>query len=346
VSAEREQSRAQEEREHLDQPSGVASEADAASGPASPSAAGAGASRKPFLERIPVVGPAYSLYRGYGRRNGALLSAGLAYYGLFAAGPLILLTLELAGLFVGPITAQEELSETMGQYLGPYLADLFSNIIIELQATRSSTFVWIGAAFLIWAAIRLFMRLQVSFNIMWDVRIRSREFSFRRLLSRLVAFAFILVPTALYLVSLFLNASISWLQDLLDSPGLLLGIAQAVIPFLVAWVALLLIYVILPDLRLSWKDCWIGALAASFCCTVGTWVFGTYLVWSGNQKYVGSVGALIAMIVWANYMAIIVLLGARLNKILYVRRGKLIQPYDYAAIITELPYGEVSQVDS
>ena len=234
----------------------------------------------------------------------------------------------------------------MGDYLGPYLADLFSNIIIQLQASRSSTFVWIGAAFLIWAAIRLFMRLQVSFNIMWDVRIHSRKFSIRRLLSRLFAFAFVLVPAALYLVSLFLSASLTWLQDLLDSPGILLGIVQSVIPFLVAWLALLLIYVILPDIRLSWKDCWIGALAASFCCAVGTWAFGTYLVWSGSQKYAGSVGALIALIVWANYMAIIVLLGARLNKILYLWRGKVIQPYDYAAIITELPYGEVSPVES
>ena len=188
------------------------------------------------------------------------------------------------------------------------------------------------------------MRLQVSFNIMWDVRIHSKKFSFRRLLSRVFAFAFILVPAALYLISLFLEASITWLQDLLDSPGILLGIAQSVIPFLVAWLAMLLIYVILPDIRLSWKDCWIGALAASFCCAVGTWAFGTYLVWSGSQKYAGSVGALIAMIVWANYMAIIVLLGARLNKTLYLRRGKVIQPYDYAAIVTELPYGEVSSV--
>jgi membrane protein len=253
--------------------------------------------------------------------------------------------MELAGLFIEPVTAQEELSDAMGDYLGPYLADLFSNIIIQLQASRSSTFVWIGAAFLIWAAIRLFMRLQASFDIMWDVRIHSRKFSFRRLLSRLFAFAFILVPSALYLVSLFLNASITWLQDLLDSPGILLGIAQSVIPFLMGWLALLLIYVILPDIRLSWRDCWIGALAASFCCAVGTWAFGTYLVWSGSQKYAGSVGALIAMIVWANYMAIIVLLGARLNKMLYVHKGKVIQPYDYAAIITELPYGEVSPVD-
>ena len=331
MSAEKEQSSAQDERKNLDR---------------APGAAPAEAPRRPFLERIPVVGPAYVLYRGYGRRNGALLSAGLAYYGLFAAGPLILVTLQLAGLFVGPITAQEELSDTMGEYLGPYLADLFSNIIIQLQASRSSTFVWIGAAFLIWAAIRLFMRLQVSFNIMWDVRIRSRKFSVRRLLSRLFAFAFILVPAALYLVSLFLNASITWLQDLLNSPGILLGILQSVVPFLVAWLALLMIYVILPDIRLSWKDCWIGALAASFCCAVGTWAFGTYLVWSGSQKYAGSVGALIALIVWANYMAIIVLLGARLNKTLYLWRGKVIQPYDYAAIVTELPYGEVSRADS
>lgn len=294
--------------------------------------------RKKFLERIPVVSPAYLLYRGYGRRNGPLLAAGLAYYALFAAGPLVLVTLQLAGLFVGETTAQQEMAQGMEQYLGPLLADALSKVLVQMRAgSASSTFVIIGGAFLIWAGIRLFVRLQVSFNIMWDVRVRSHEFSLRRLLSRLLSFLFILVPAVLYLGSLFLSASLTWLQDLLNAPGILLGIAQAVIPLLITWVALLLIYVVLPDIKLSWRDCWLGSLCAAAGCAVGSWAFGTYLVWSGNQKYAGAVGALIALIVWADFIAIITLLGVRLNRALYLWRGKVIQPYDYAALITDLP---------
>ncbi len=306
-----------------------------------PSGKAAEVPRKKFLQRIPVVGPALGIYTGYSRRNGPLLSAGLAYYALFAAGPLVILTLQVASLIVGPATAKQELSARLQDYLGTYLAGIISDIVVQSQTSKSSTIAWaVGAGFLLWAGIRLFMRLQVSFNIMWDVRVRSREFSFRRFLSRMFAFAFILVPAVLYLGSLFLSATITWLEDLLGGPGLLLSIVQAVLPLLMTWVALLLIYVILPDVRLSWRDCWLGSLAAAVGCAVGSTVFGAYLVWAGNQKYAGSAGAFLALIVWADFLALFTLLGVRLNKAIYEWRGKVIEPYPYAALITELPDGE------
>jgi membrane protein len=307
-----------------------------------PTSAQDGGGRKTGLERIPVVGRGWTLYRGYSRRNGPLLSAGIAYYGLFSLAPLLLLTIQISGLFVGESTAQAELRQTMEAYLGPYLADLFSNVVFQLQGRGSSTAAVIGAVVLLYGATKLFLRLQASFNIMWDIQVTATRFSFRRMLSRLLAFGLILAPTVVLVVSLVLNAGISWFEGITHTSGPLLDIAQAIIPLLLGWAALIFIFAILPDIRISWRDCWLGAFFTALLCALGTWLFGLYLSWSSSQKYAGTVGALIALIVWVDFMAIITLLGVRLNKMLYEWRGKVIRPYPYAAVI-HLPTEETVQ---
>ena len=312
-----------------------------------PNSVATGSPGRTGLEAIPIVGPVWAWYRGYGRRNGSLLSAGIAYYGLFSLAPLMLLTLEISGLLIGESTAQEELAETLEAYLGPYLADLFSSVVLQLQGQGSSmTLAVIGVLLLIYGATKLFLRLQASFNVMWDIQVRPRRFSFRRVLSRLFAFALVLVPTVILLVSLVLDASISWLEGITGTSGPLLELADTIIPFLLAWGALVIVFKVLPDIRISWRDCWLGALFTAVLCALGTWLFGTYLSWSTSQKYAGSVGALIALIVWVDYMAIISLLGMRLNRTIYERRGKVIQPYEYAALVRYVPAGEAPPADA
>jgi membrane protein len=291
-----------------------------------------GISTKPFLRRIPVVGSALLLYQGYSRRNGPLLSAGIAYYGLFALAPMMLLTLQLAGHIVGAYKAQRELREALEVYLGPNLADILSRVLTDLQGTASTVTTIVGLGLLLYAATRLFVRLQASFNVMWDIRTSWEKSSRRRLLSRFATLGMILIPTLLLLVSLFLSAGISWLADLVGYTGWLLNVAQALLPFLVGWFALIVIFAILPDARISWRDCWLGALCAAVLWSVGARVFGLYLSWSTSQKYAGAIGALIALIVWVDFMAIIALLGARLNRVLYDWRGKTLRPYSFAEI--------------
>jgi membrane protein len=221
--------------------------------------------------------------------------------------------------------------------LGEKLADVLSGVLASssVPSPGSATTTFIGVALLLYAGARLFLRLKASFNVMWDIRTSWERSSRSRFLSRLATLGMILIPTLLLVVSLVLSGWISWLEDLLGSSGWLLGLAQAILPFLVGWWALIAIFTILPDVRISWRDSWLGALCAAFLWSVGARVFGTYLSWSTSQKYAGAVGALIAFIVWVNFMAIIALLGARLNKLFYEWRGKIMRPYSFAEIAPE-----------
>jgi membrane protein len=291
-----------------------------------------------FIYRIPIVGFFWALYRQYSRRNGPLLSAGIAYYGIFALGPLVILTLQLSAHFLGngPPPAPVRLADALQHYAGDEMAGMIAILLTYFTGSRSYTFAFVGLAFLLYAAAKLFVRLQASFNTMWDVTKASSGFSWRSLLSRLLAVGMILVPTALLLVGLILGTAFSWLSNLLGGGGFLVQLAQVVIPLLVTWLALLVIFVVLPDVHLSWKDCWFTSLLVAMAWTIATRLLGMYLAWSGSAKYVGTIGALVALLFWVNIMTIITLVGVRLNKALYLRRGKELRPLRFAALVPEI----------
>ena len=163
---------------------------------------------KSRIDKLPVVGFFWNLYRGYSRRNGPLLSAGIAYYALFSMGPLLLLTLQITGRLFGngPPPPEARLAPLLSEYLGPDMAKVLSSFTAHFKSTASSTtFTVVSVGILLYGATRLFVRLQASFNIMWDVRVVSSKFSFRRLLSRLLVFGLILIPTVLLAVTLVLR---------------------------------------------------------------------------------------------------------------------------------------------
>ena len=291
--------------------------------------------RRALLKSMATVRFLWALYRGYSRRGGSLLSAGIAYYLLFSLAPLTFLTLRIASHFVSPAAATGQLRATLTTYLGPELADLFVGLLVRLSSPKwTAQAVIIGGVLLIYGASRLVVRAQTAFNIMWDIRVRPTRFSFRRLLSRLLMYSLLLIPSAILLAAIALYSASPLLEGLTGN-GFLLDVSQMAIAFLFSWAMLTLIFAVLPDIRISMRDCWKGALLTAVLCGLGTRLYGAFMFWSDNPKYVGSVGALMALIVWADFMAIITLLGVRLNKVLYQLGGKTIQPYEYAVLVED-----------
>ncbi len=297
--------------------------------------AGQGPKWKNWLERVAIVRPLLALYKGYKLRSGPLLSAGIAYYLLFSLAPLTFLTLRIAGHFVDPTTTPEQLQATLETYVGPKLASLFTSIMIQFgQSAWGTATTIIGTAMLLWGATRLVVRLQVSFNIMWDIRVRPRGFSYRKLLSRLLLYSLLLIPSVVLVISVALQSGIPALEGVIGT-GIIGAVSQWIVALLVMWGMLTLVFTILPDIRVSVRDCWQGAFLTAVLCAIGTRAFSAFVLWSGSPKYVGLVGAVLLLIIWADFMAIIVLLGVRLNKVLYHLSGKTVQAYEYALIVED-----------
>jgi membrane protein len=288
-----------------------------------------------WLERITLVRPLWALYRSYSRRNGPLLSAGIAYYLIFSLAPLTLLTLNIVGRFVDPADAAARFQQALELYLGARLSEVLADLVVNYsQGSGQNRMALISAGILLYGATRLIVRLQTSFNIMWDVRVKPSKFSYRRLWSRLALYGLLLLPSAILLVALALNAGVDVLGRVIGS-GIIADVSQGVIAFLVAWGVMTLVFAVMPDIRISVKDCWQGALLTSALLVVGTRVFGAFMMWADNPKYAGPLGSILALIIWADFMAVITLLGVRANRVLYHLTGKVVQPYEYAVIVDE-----------
>jgi membrane protein len=273
-----------------------------------------------------------SVYKGYKEDQGVALTAALAYYALFAMGPIVLVTVSIAGFIIGEQAASGELAETLERYLGPELATAINSALTsELGAENSTTFTIVGAGFLVYGAARLFLRLQEGANLMWGVRATTKTGRRKLILSRLYLLVATLVPALLLIASFLLSSVISWLSGPLDAPvNLLMQVGERVAPALVTFVALLVVFAVLPDVRLSWRDVWLGSLLTSLALLIGTNVFGIYLTWQGSTSFYGAAGAIVALLIWTHYMALIVVIGMRFCRELYERRGNSVRPSSYA----------------
>ena len=318
-------------------------QSDQESAPATVSAAD-GPRWKTWLQRLTIVRPLWALYRGYSRRSGPLLSAGIAYYLLFSLVPVTFLTLRITGHFMDPATAEEHLEQTFETYVGPGLASLFTSIAMSDSSRWGTVALMIACGVLLYGATRLVLRLQAAFNLMWDIRVMPSGFSYRRLLSRLLLFSLLLIPSAILLISVGLESGIPALQGLAGG-GVLIDISQGILAFLVSWGVLILVFAILPDIRVSMKDCWQGALLTAVLLAVGTRAFRAYILWADSPKYASTLGAVLALVVWADFMAMIILLGVRLNKVLYQLSGKTVQPYDYAVVLDDPVLATINDVN-
>jgi membrane protein len=279
-------------------------------------------------------------YLGYKKDQGLVLSAALAYYALFAMGPIALLTISIAGFVVGEQAASGSLSSTLDRYLGEELTDtILAALTGGLASKYATTFTLLSAGFLLYGAVRLFLRLQGGSNLMWGVRIKPRTETKKLVFSRLFLLVATIVPGLLLVASFLLSSVVSWLSGPMGPPlNIFVDAIQRAAPTVVTWLATTVLFVMLPDVRLSLRDVWRGALLTAVALIVGTDIFGIYLSWGGSSSFYGAAGAILALLLWTHYMAIIIVIGTRFTRVMYERAGKQIRPSPYAVRVEEIAY--------
>ena len=289
-----------------------------------------------WLERVPILGPLWSAYLGFMRNGGFMLSAGLAYYGLFSIVPIGIVATSIAGLIIGEREAQAEMTDALSGLLGPEVAELVSSMIAYAKDDRATTGTIVGAALLLYGAVRLFLKLQAAFDVMWGIRVVRSKLSLASILDNSLTFAMGLLPALLLLGAFVLEASASWLAGALGL-GWLEAIIGVVGPLFVSWVALVAVMAILPNARLSWWDCKWGAMIASGVCIVGARLFGSWVSWSFDGAFTASsaISVVMALIVAVHVLAVAVLVCVSLNRVLFERKGRVLSLEPHARLIGE-----------
>ncbi|MGE0490709.1 MAG: YihY/virulence factor BrkB family protein [Vulcanimicrobiota bacterium] len=249
-------------------------------------------------------------FQQWQKDDAATLAAALAYYAIFALGPLFTVLLGLVSVFVDQDTAASGLMQQVRSSLGPGAADL-----LQQTMANGGGQTLLGGVILVFSASGLFAHLQKALNIIWNVSEDPdstwKDKLGQRLLSVLMVFGGGLLLTVSLLASAVLSA---WKGNM---ASFLLPLLNELLTLVMTVVLFALIFKVLPDTRVAWRDVGVGACLTGCLFTLGKALMGLYLG-SSEQQFGGS---LILLLVWVYYSAQILFLGAEFTQV-YSRQNK------------------------
>ena len=247
--------------------------------------------------------------------RGTSKGAALAFYTLFAMTPILVLAIAVAGYFFGADTAQGELIAQLRQTVGPNGAQAVQALLSATRNPGSGVLApLLAAVLLLIGATSVFVELKESLDEMWGIP-PHRQAAFPLLLrSRLLAFGLVLLLSFLLLVSIVCGAAFALLARLAggnwSSSALIFSLCSSSLSFGIVASLFAVIYKMLPEAVLSWKDSWIGAVVTAGLFEIGKYAISLYLGNSGVASSFGAAGSLIALLLWVYYSAQIFFLGA------------------------------------
>ena len=268
------------------------------------------------------------------------LGAALAYYTVFSLAPLILVLLAIIGFLFrdDPAGAWNKITQQMSYFLDPSALQVVQNIAQKAsQPGKSLIATIIGVALALFGASGVFGQLQDALNTIWGVKAKPGTGIWGFLRARFLSFAMVAGICFLLLVSLAIEALLKGFSHYVKSvvPG---GIVIALTVYLVfdfAVVVLLfaMIFKFLPDVKIQWRDVWIGAVITAVFFGIGKWALGLYLSSGAAGSAYGAASSLITLLLWVYYSSQILLFGAEFTQVYADRAGRGVEPSEYAVRI-------------
>jgi membrane protein len=258
--------------------------------------------------------------------NAPRMGAALAYYTIFSIAPLLLIAIGIAGLVFGAEAAQGRIVEQLDGLVGRSGAEAVQTMLQNAHKPESGLVATvIGAITLLLGASGVFTELRAALNAVWNVPAPRKGGIMKALKDRFASFAMILVVGFLLLVSLLLSAGLSafgkYVGGFMPGTVVLLQVLNVVVSLAVITALFAMIYKLLPDTRIEWRDVWVGAAITSALFVVGKFAIGLYLGRSSVASTYGAAGSVVVLLVWVYYAAQILFFGAELSHVYAVRHG-------------------------
>ncbi|MBP1648374.1 MAG: putative ribonuclease [Bacteroidetes bacterium] len=264
------------------------------------------------------------------------LAAALSYFTVFSVAPLLVIAIAVAGAIFGADAAQGRIVQELKGLVGFEGAQLIQTAIKKTNETSGGTIATIISIVTLGiAATAAFIELQDSLNIIWKVKPKPGGAFLKEFIrNRLVSFGLVVGMGFLLLVSLLISAGLSALEEYLGSilsiPPVILQIVNVVISLGVVYILFALLFKILPDVQISWKDVRIGALVTTFLFVAGKYLIGLYLGRGSIGSTYGAAGSLAILLVWVYYSAQILFLGAEFTYVYATMFGSGAKPTEHA----------------
>lgn len=281
-------------------------------------------------------------FNGFLDDKGLKLSAALAYYTVFSLAPLLLLLISIVGLILGPDAVHNNkifdgINGMVGNQAAKQIQDMIKNAQLSGKTTSA---VVIGGMILLLGATTVFVEIQESINMIWKVKAKPKRGWLKLLQDRLLSSSLIVGLGFLLIVSLVVNGLVLALSGVLtrflpDITVIFVQIINVVIGFLVITILFGVIFKVLPDVKIGWKDVRSGALFTAVLFMIGRFLIGLYISTTGTGSTYGAAGSLIVILVWVYYTAAILYFGAEFTQAYAEFYGIKIAPASYAVHVQQ-----------
>ena len=266
------------------------------------------------------------------------LSAALAYYTVFSLGPLLIVIVFLCSLFFGREAIEGTIYGQIQGFVGHDAALQLQQIIKSATiGGKTKIAAIIGIITLVIGATSMFAEMQESINMIWSLKPKAKSAWWLLIKNRLLSFGVIGSLGFLLLVSLGISGLIEALSNRLrnhftDVTIILFYIINLIINFGVISILFAVIFKVLPDAKIKWKDIMAGAIATAVLFMIGKFAISFYISKSNVGSTYGTAGSLVVLLVWIYYSSIILYFGAEFTKAYAIKYGSEITPNEYTVI--------------
>ncbi len=254
--------------------------------------------------------------------------AAMAYYMFFSLAPLLIFAIALAGAFFGVEAAEGKIATELQHFIGRDGAQAIQALVQRARGSDAGLSVSIaGMGALLLGAMQVFNSLQTALNVMWDAPDESevpRGFKgdlLQLAKKRALSFGMVLVIGWLLVLSLLASAGLSAFGTYLSARGresaevFLFRISDVAVSLGALTCLLAVVYKLLPDVKIAWRDVWFGAAVTACLLTIGKVLIGWYLGSSSLSSVYGAAGSLVVILVWVYYSSQILLFGAEMTQV-------------------------------
>jgi membrane protein len=274
-------------------------------------------------------------FKGW-QEDGALdLGAALAYYAIFSLAPLLLIVIGVAGLVWGREAVQGQLVGQLQGIVGEQGGQAIQTMIANAGKHGSGVAATIiGLVTILFGATGVFVQLQNALDRIWNVEPKPGAGIWGFVKTRMLSFGMILGIGFLLLISLVVATAVTavstWATGLMPAAKVLTEGLAFVVSFALTTLLFAMIFRFLPDVKITWRDVWIGAAATALLFTLGKFLIGLYLAKSSVASTYGAAGSLVVVLLWIYYSSQILFLGAEFTQVYASHYGSNIRPSKHA----------------
>jgi membrane protein len=260
--------------------------------------------------------------------------AALAFYTIFSIAPVLIIVASLVGWLWGDRTAIYELERVLAEYLDPQMANTMNDILEQAFDQPGVAMPIISGLVLLFASTTAIAQLKYTLNTIWGVKTRDGKGAIQFVVDRLLALVLIFSLTLVLVLSVIFDTILYAIAPRLEAiMDLKLGFAD-IFNTSVLWVTTYVLFVVvfklLPDLYLKWRDVSLGAMVTTLLFMLGKFVIGWYLLNFGSFDVFGAAGTFVVLLIWVYYNAQVVYLGAESIQVYMTMKNRPLLPKRFA----------------